>query len=228
MSTSNMINGVPVQEQYKGIEHQFSSAKQGIWLFMVTEILMFGAIFVGFFMYKIQYPEVFAEGSRFLDWRMGFVNTLVLIFSSFTMALSIYYCQLNNNKKAIQMMGITIICAAVFMVVKYFEYTHKFHLGIYPGRFLNIDVLNEHLLAAGEKPVVSKNLGMYFGFYYCMTGLHGFHVILGICMIAWLMFRANRGDFNSKYYTAVEGVGIFWHIVDLIWIFLFPLLYLIG
>lgn len=228
MSTSRIIDGVEVQTHYRDVEHQFSTAKEGIWVFMVTEILMFGALFVGYLIYRLQYPELFAEGSRFLDWRMGFVNTLVLIFSSFTMALSIYYCQINKVNRAIQMMAITIICAGVFMVIKYFEYTHKFHLGIYPGRMLDLSVVNGHLQALGEPLIKSQNIGLYFGFYYCMTGLHGIHVILGMCLISWLIFRANRGDFGPKYYTAVEGVGIFWHIVDLIWIFLFPLFYLIG
>ncbi len=228
MSTSKMINGVPVQEHYKDAFHQFDSAKMGIWLFMVTEILMFGGLFVGYAIFHMKYPEMFAEGARFLDWKLGFVNTLVLIFSSLTMALGIYYCQINQIKKAVWALAITILCGAVFMVIKYFEYTHKFHLGIYPGNLLDVAKLNENLTAAGMPLVTSSNLGMYFGFYFCMSGLHGIHVILGMCLITWCLIRAVRGDFNPNYYTAVEGVGIFWHIVDLVWIFLFPLLYLVG
>ncbi|MFN3696736.1 MAG: cytochrome c oxidase subunit 3 family protein [Pseudobdellovibrio sp.] len=228
MSTSKMINGVPVQEHYKNAFHQFDSAKMGIWLFMVTEILMFGGLFVGYILMHMKYPEMFAEGARFLDWRLGFVNTLVLIFSSFTMALGIYFCQVNQVKKAVMSLAITILCGAIFMVIKYFEYTHKFHMGIFPGTMLNLDVLNEHLLKLGEPTIKSSNLGLYFGFYFCMSGLHGIHVLLGMGLITWTLIRAMRGDFNANYYTAVEGVGIFWHIVDLIWIFLFPLLYLVG
>lgn len=223
-----MINGVPVQEHYKNAFHQFDSAKMGIWLFMVTEILMFGGLFVGYILMHMKYPEMFAEGARFLDWRLGFVNTLVLIFSSFTMALGIYFCQVNQVKKAVMSLAITILCGAIFMVIKYFEYTHKFHMGIFPGTMLNLDVLNEHLLKLGEPTIKSSNLGLYFGFYFCMSGLHGIHVLLGMGLITWTLIRAMRGDFNANYYTAVEGVGIFWHIVDLIWIFLFPLLYLVG
>jgi cytochrome c oxidase subunit 3 len=134
------------------------------------------------------------------------------------MALGIFFLQKNQPKKAAMSLAITILCGAVFMVVKYFEYTHKFHLGLLPGRLLDVaKVGTEH-----------GNLGMYFGFYYCMTGLHGIHVLLGMGLISWVLFRTLRGDFNSNYYTAVEGVGIFWHIIDLIWIFLFPLLYLVG
>lgn len=228
MSTSRVIDGVGVQTHYRDVEHQFSAAKQGIWLFMVTEILMFGGLFVGYALYHMKYPEMFAEGARFLDWRLGFINTLVLIFSSFTVVVGIYYCQINQMKKAATMLGITILCGAIFMVIKYFEYTHKFHMGIFPGNMLDLEKLNHHLTEAGEPLIKSTNLGLYFGFYYCMSGLHGIHVLLGMSLLGWCMIRALRGDFKPNYYTAVEGVGIFWHIVDLIWIFLFPLLYLVG
>lgn len=218
MSTNRLVNGVQVASHFKDEVHQYSSNKEGIWLFMATEILMFGGLFVGYTIYHTIYPEMFAEGAKYLDWKMGFVNTLVLIFSSFTMALGIYYNQKNQSKKATIALAATIFCGAVFMVIKYFEYTHKFHLGIYPGRMLDIDKVHP----------VHANLGMYFGFYYCMSGLHGIHVLIGMGLITWCLIRNMRGEFHSNYYTPVEGVGIFWHIIDLIWIFLFPLLYLVG
>lgn len=218
MSTSRVIDGVNVASHYQGIEHQYQSNKEGIWLFMVTEILMFGGLFVGYIIFHTLYPEMFAEGAKYLDWKLGFINTLVLIFSSFTMALGIYYNQVNQRSKATWALAVTILCGAIFMVIKYFEYTHKFHLGIFPGQKLNLEMVKpEH-----------ANLGLYFGFYFCMSGLHGIHVLIGMGLIAWVMIKNIKGDFNPKYYTPVEGVGIFWHIVDLIWIFLFPLLYLVG
>jgi cytochrome c oxidase subunit 3 len=207
-----------VAHHFQNAEHEYQSSKEGIWLFMATEILMFGAIFVGYSIYHALYPEMFAEGAKYLDWRLGFVNTLVLIFSSLTMALGIYYLQRNQPKKATLSLAITIFCGAVFMCVKYFEYTHKFHLGIFPG----------HLLDVAKVHPEHSNLGLYFGFYFVMTGLHGIHVLLGMGLITWVMIRTMRGDFNPNYYTAVEGVGLFWHVIDLIWIFLFPLLYLVG
>lgn len=203
---------------FKNAEHEYQSSKEGIWLFMVTEILMFGGLFVGYTIFHNLYPEMFAEGAQSLDWRMGFFNTLVLIFSSLTMALGIYYLQKNDKSKAATSLAITILCGCIFMVVKYFEYSHKFHLGLLPGKFLDVAKVGAH----------HANLGLYFGFYYCMTGLHGIHVLIGMILIGWVLFRTVRGDFSPTYYTAVEGVGIFWHIVDLIWIFLFPLLYLVG
>ncbi len=219
MSTDNHAHGAPhVAHHFKNAEHQFQTAKEGIWLFMVTEILMFGGLFVAYAIYHSMYPEMFAEGASHLDWKMGFVNTLVLLGSSFTMALGIYYCQKNDKNKAALSLALTIICGFLFMGIKYMEYTHKFHLGLFPGKFLDV----------AQTGAQHANLGLYYGFYYCMTGLHGTHVIIGMGLIAWLLYRTRRGDFSSEYYTPVEGVGIFWHIVDLIWIFLFPLLYLVG
>jgi cytochrome c oxidase subunit 3 len=220
MSTDNAhgAHSAHVAHHFKNATQQYLSGKEGIWLFMLTEILMFGAIFVAYAIYHNMYPEMFAEGARSLDWKMGFINTLVLIFSSFTMAISISYIQRNMQKKAVIAMATTVLCGAIFMVIKYFEYSHKFHLGLLPGKFLDVAKVGaEH-----------ANLGLYFGFYYCMTGLHGIHVILGMGLITWCLIRTIRGDFHGQYWIVVEGVGIFWHIVDLIWIFLFPLLYLVG
>jgi len=203
---------------FDSAEHEYESDKQGIWLFMVTEILMFGGLFVAYAIFHQIYPEMFAEGAKQLSWKMGFFNTLVLIASSLTMALGIYYNQINQSNKAFWNLIATLVLASVFLVVKYFEYTSKFQTGFLPGKFLDPEAVQ----------ATSQNLGMYFGLYFCMTGLHGLHVVIGMVLIAWLAYRTKRGDFNSNYYTPVEGVGIFWHIVDLIWIFLFPLLYLVG
>jgi cytochrome c oxidase subunit 3 len=196
--------------------HEFVTSKEGIWLFMVTEILMFGGLFVGYFIYHSIYPEMFAEGASHLDWRMGAFNTVVLIASSWTMALSIHYIQRGMNSKATMCLITTIVCGGIFMVVKYFEYMHKIHDGLLPGHFFH------------HAEAVHSNLAMYFGFYFVMTGLHGTHVLIGMSLIGWVLYRHLRGDFEPHYFTPVEGVGIFWHIVDLIWIFLFPLLYLVG
>lgn len=223
MSTNRLVNGVNVASHYRDEKHQYASNKEGIWLFMVTEILMFGGLFVGYILFHTIYPEMFAEGAQFLDWRLGFVNTLVLIFSSLTMALGIYYNQIGQPKKATTALALTLVCGAIFMVIKYFEYTHKFHIGIFPGQKLDLEMLKEH-----GYNIKNSNLGLYFGFYFCMSGLHGLHVLIGMGLITWVMLKNMKGDFNPKYYTPVEGVGIFWHIVDLIWIFLFPLLYLVG
>lgn len=218
MSTDNKAAGHKhhFAHHFRDEMHEFVTAKEGIWLFMVTEILMFGGLFVGYFIFHQLYPEMFAEGASHLDWRMGSLNTVVLISSSWTMALGIHYIQTAKPSKATWCFVTTIACGAIFMVVKYFEYAHKFHDGLLPGHFFHY----------GE--AAHANLPMYFGFYFCMTGLHGLHVLIGMCAIGWVLWRNIRGDFDPHYYTAAEGVGIFWHIVDLVWIFLFPLLYLVG
>ncbi len=200
---------------FNDAEHEYVTSKEGVWIFLTSEILMFGALFVGYLIYANMYPEIFIEGSKSTDWRLGALNTVVLLFSSLTMALGIYYCQMNDKKKAVLNLGITILCGAIFMIVKYFEYSHKIHLGKLPGMWFTGDTHGV------------ENLPLYFSFYFMMTGLHGIHVLAGMGLVAWVMIRASRGEFGPHYYTPVEGVGLFWHLIDLIWIFLFPLLYLV-
>ena len=204
---------------FESAEHEYNTAKFGIWTFLVTEIVMFGGLFVGYVIFHEKFPEMFHAGSKFLDWKLGAFNTVVLLVSSLTMALSIYYAQHNDKKKTLLNLYITLACAGIFMIVKYFEYSHKLHLGIGPGHFFTY---------TGAEVAPYPNMGMYFSFYFCMTGLHGSHVLAGMGLIIWLIVRAHRGEFNSKYYTPLECVGLFWHLVDLIWIYLFPLLYLVG
>ncbi|MCE9499976.1 MAG: cytochrome c oxidase subunit 3 family protein [Leptospira sp.] len=242
---------------FESEEHQYESSKQGIWLFMATEILMFGGLFVAYLIYKSLYPQVWHEGSKLLNVSFGATNTVVLITSSLTMALAIYYIQLNRRFLAILCLGITIACALTFMVIKYFEYSHKIHVGTVPGKFALVDNSNpasktriaalveesvgksdkelreEHGVSLAEIDHLSRlkdvhNWQLFLGFYFVMTGLHGLHVIIGACLIFWLLLRTINGEFGPDYYTPVEGVGIFWHIVDLIWIYLFPLFYLVG
>ncbi len=204
---------------YDSAEHEYNTSKFGIWLFLCTEIIMFGGLFVGYTIYHSRYPELFKVGSKFLDWKMGALNTVVLLLSSFTMAMGIYYAQLNQRKKSLINLYITLLCGGIFMVVKYLEYSHKIHEGLLPGRLFTY---------RGEGWDIISNLPLYFSFYFTMTGLHGSHVLAGMILIGWLIFRTHRGDFSPGYYTPLECVGLFWHLVDLIWIYLFPLLYLVG
>lgn len=201
---------------FDSLEQQFAAAKLGTWLFLCTEILMFGGLFVGYIIFHQLYPDMFAEGARSLDWRLGAVNTVVLLVSSFTMAASIHFAQTNQRSKSMNMLLITFVCGLIFMGIKYFEYTHKFHLGLKPGALFTFE--------GGE----ASNLALYYSFYFLMTGLHGSHVVIGLGLIAWVWLRSRKGEFSDEFYTPVECVGLFWHLVDLIWIYLFPLLYLVG
>lgn len=196
-------------------EQQFDASKMGMWMFLVTEILLFGGMFVAYIVYRSWNPEVFVEASNYLDTALGALNTVVLLTSSLTVALSIHYIQHDNRKAAAFNLFLTILCACIFMVVKYFEYTHKFHEGIFPGE----------AYAFGELDL--WRVPIFFSIYFVMTGIHGVHVLVGIGLITWVMIMVMRGRFNSQYYTHVELVGLYWHLVDIIWIFLFPLLYLI-
>jgi cytochrome c oxidase subunit III len=216
MSTASKSHHSHLAHHFESLEQQFAAAKLGTWLFLATEILMFGGLFVGYVIYHQLYPEMFAEGAKSLDWRLGAVNTVVLLGSSFTMAAAIHFAQTNQKAKSMNMLVVTFVCGVIFMCIKYYEYTHKFHLGLYPGKYFS---------AEGAE---ATNLALYYSFYFLMTGLHGSHVLVGMGLIAWVWLRSGNNEFSSEFYTPVECVGLFWHLVDLIWIYLFPLLYLIG
>ena len=201
---------------FDNYEQQVGAEKLGMWLFLATEILMFGGLFVGYTIYHGQYPEIFKAGSHFLDWKKGAINTIVLLVSSFTMVMSIYYAQKNKMKLCQGMLISTLACGFIFMFIKYLEYSHKFHEGIYPGAFFTY---------TGEGFV--EGLPLYFSFYYLMTSLHASHVIIGLILISWMLFKTFKKRVGAHNYRPLEYVGLFWHLVDLIWIYLFPLLYLV-
>ena len=211
--------------------HEYEACKQGVWLFMVTEFMMFGGLFVGYFIYRAKYPDMYIAGGDSLNWKLGALNTLVLLISSFTMAQAVTDTMKGLNKKALRNVIITVLCAITFLVVKYFEYTAKFHHGLFPATgFWNPDMsyIASHIRDTGlMENFSSDNLRLFYVIYFAMTGLHGLHITIGIGLMIWIMRRLKRDEFGPKYYTAVEGVGIYWHIVDIIWIFLFPLMYLI-
>lgn len=199
--------------QSKG--HEFESQKFGMWLFLVQEVMLFGGLFVGFIVFNYLYPEMFREAHHHLDKKMGALNTVFLLISSLTMVLAVGYTQRNEIKKAMLNLFLTFSLAGAFMVVKYIEYSHKIHDGLLPGKLFT----NTHF--------ESSNPSLFFTLYFMMTGLHGFHVLCGMIAIAWLMWRMQKGHFGADKFAPVEFVGLYWHLVDLIWIFLFPMLYLV-
>ena len=205
-----------VPHHFHSAEEAFESSKLGLWLFLVTEILLFGGLFVVYIIYRAMYPEMFHEASHHLNRILGFINTLVLICSSFTMAMAVNKTKANQSGRANQYLLLTLMFAATLMVIKYFEYRHKFHDGLLPGAYFTNPDFTE------------PKASLFFSLYFMMTGLHGIHVLVGIGLILWVLIRSNRGHFSNRYSTPVELTGIYWHLVDLIWIYLFPLLYLIG
>jgi cytochrome c oxidase subunit 3 len=213
-----------LQHHFVSSDQQFDASKMGMWLFLITEILLFSGMFVAYTVYRVWHPEVFDHVSELLDWRLGFLNTVVLLASSLTVALSIHFIQQGERQKMIVMLLLTILCAAVFMVVKYIEYSSKFEHGVFPGAaYAPHGEAHGHDYAIFDVPYAPQ----FFSIYFVMTGIHGFHVLIGMGVFTWLITRAVRGHFTREYYTPIELTGLYWHLVDIIWIFLFPLLYLI-
>jgi cytochrome c oxidase subunit 3 len=213
--SQSVTNDPFLQHHFATHEQQFDASKIGMWLFLATEILLFGGLFVGFALQQATHPQAFMEAHHHLDWRLGAINTVVLLVSSFTMVMAVHAASVNQRKKLIRNLVVTLVCATIFLVVKFFEYEHKIHEGLLPGMYYS------------HKGDTVPNQFIFFSFYFMMTGLHGVHVLGGMAAIGWVLRRAIRGDFSSTYYTPVDLVGLYWHLVDLIWIYLFPLLYLI-
>ncbi|MCC5933612.1 MAG: cytochrome c oxidase subunit 3 family protein [Candidatus Cyclonatronum sp.] len=216
MAQAQSLENAHVQHHFRSSDQQFSSSKLGMWLFLFTEVMFFGGLFVAYIIYRAWNPELFTMAATELSTVLGGINTVVLIGSSLTCALAIRAAQTNNQKMIVNYLLVTIVLATVFLVIKYFEYTAKFEVGILPGGMYTFEGI--------DHPKAS----VFFSIYYMMTGLHGIHVIIGIGLMIWLVVKARAGAYSSAYYTPVEITGLYWHLVDIIWIFLFPLMYLID
>lgn len=284
-----------------GLQHQFEDMKQqeesvsiGMWMFLVQEIMFFGGLFTVYLVFRSRFPIAFATGSNHLDVVMGFVNTLVLIVSSLTMALTVYYAQKSNRSMQVILILATMFFGAVFLGVKAYEYTDKYNHGLVPVAGWNrkakpaapehevmvtgelppsaragetageevydnprgdfqwneghelLDKIQEEEKASGHSLLTpyekasyftsgqfdahkfQERIRSFFWIYFAMTGLHALHMIVGLILMTWLLIKAWKGTFTSEYYMPVEMSGLYWHFVDIVWIFLFPLLYLLG
>jgi cytochrome c oxidase subunit III len=213
---------------------QFDTAKLGMWIFICTEILMFGGLFVAYGIFRGQEPEMFHAAHEHLNWRLGAVNTIVLLFSSLTAALAVRQSQVGDRKGTTRALVLTLICAVAFLCIKYVEYTAKLDHGLLPGRCFGHPWFGDHCVGGGAAVLpaavhgLSTRAHMFFAIYFMMTGLHGVHVLVGMGVLGWVLMRNLRGDFSKEYFTAVEIGALYWHLVDLVWIYLFPLLYLVG
>ncbi len=218
MATTSTHSAHPdyLQHHFSDPQQQQEAAKLGMWIFLLTEVLLFGGLFCAYVIYRSWDPQLFINANKELSVPLGALNTIVLITSSVTMALAIRCVQLNKSKQSAAYLIATLAFAAVFLVVKYFEYSHKIHLGQLPGQFYTYTGIE------GNNPHI------FFSVYFMMTGLHGLHVLGGMGAIGWVLWKTVKRQLHSEYYTPMENVGLYWHLVDMIWIFLFPLLYLIG
>lgn len=202
---------------------QFDAAKLGMWVFIVTEILMFGGLFVAYALLRSNEPQIFHLAHERLNKFMGATNTIVLLFSSLTAALAVREAQRGDRKKTTVYLVITVLCAVVFLLVKYFEYTAKFQHGLLPGHYFSAHL--HHMAGEHDLPFRAN---MFFALYFMMTGLHGVHVLIGMSLLGWVIKVNQSGRITPEYFTPVEIGVLYWHLVDLVWIYLFPLLYLVG
>jgi cytochrome c oxidase subunit III len=188
-------------------------ARMGMWLFLFTEVLLFGGMFLVYAVYRFQYPDQFRAAALELNTGVGTLNTVILLTSSLTMALSIAAIQKGNRFLSVIMINVTLVFAILFMINKFFEWSTKFAHGIYPG--------SKELLGRPNGQI------LFYGLYYVMTGLHGLHIIIGMVVLMFMLVQLMKGKITADNHVTLENAGLYWHLVDLIWIFLFPLFYLI-
>lgn len=204
------------QHQFDDAAQQYNASTLGMWVFIAQEILFFGGLFTVYIVYRTMYPAVFAHGSNELPIFWGCLNTAVLIGSSLTMALAVHASQVGHRGRLVFCILATMFLGLVFLGVKSIEYGQKWEHGLIPGI---------HWHPHEELPAQAK---IFFSLYFSLTGLHALHMIIGMGLMVWLLAKAVRGQFGPHYHTPVEIFGLYWHFVDIVWIFLFPLLYLIG
>jgi cytochrome c oxidase subunit 3 len=208
-----------LQHHFEDLGQQHEASTLGMWFFVAQEILFFGGIFAAYTVYRVMYPAAWSAGAHHQNWRIGLFNTIVLIGSSLTMALAVWGAQGARRKLTTLMLVLTLFLGMTFVGVKAFEYREHIHEGLFPGSaFTYVD--HEH-------PELTRGVELFMVFYFTMTGLHALHMIIGAGLLIWFIKRSWRGDFGEEYYSPIEIMGLYWHFVDIVWIFLFPLLYLI-
>ena len=205
-----------VAHQFDDTEQQYEASSLGMWTFLITEIMFFGGLFALFAVYVSAYAEAFAEGSRHLDLVLGATNTVVLLGSSLTMAMAVRSAQTGRRNGQVVYLLLTLALGLVFLGIKAVEYGHKFEQHLVPGPNFSF-----------PSPL-AQNVQLFFSFYFAMTGMHALHMVVGVGLLSVLLFQAWRGRYTAEYFTPVEVSGLYWHFVDIVWIFLFPFLYLVA
>ena len=219
-------------EHTEGLQHHFVDMEQqreavtlGMWLFLATEIMFFGGMFCAYLIYRLWYFNEFAAGSRSLDIWLGTINTAVLICSSLTVALGVRAAQMGQRKLLVILLLLTLVFGFAFLGIKGVEWFDKYKEHHIPGASFNADDL---VKAYPQIHIDQRHEQIYFSLYFAMTGLHALHMIIGIGIFAYLTYYAWKGRYTSEYYNPIEMGGLYWHFVDIVWIYLFPLLYLID
>lgn len=202
--------------QFETLEQQHQADSLGMWLFLAQEVLFFGGLFAAYATYRFLYPEAFLEASHHLNVTLGAINTAVLLCSSLSVAMSVHAAQTENRRLLVALLLLTMVFGIIFLGIKAVEYTTDWHEGLIPG--LRWTQTGEH----------AQQVQLFFVLYFVMTGLHAIHMIIGLAIFAVLAFMAWRGRFTSRHHVPIELTGLYWHFVDIVWVFLFPLLYLIA
>lgn len=215
MSDANVAAPSFLAHHFENLEKQQHAARLGMWLFLATEVLLFAALFGAYAVYRFLFTAEFAAASRDLATWIGLVNTVVLVTSSFTVAMGLDRAGRGQGKGTLLLFGISVLLACVFLAFKYVEYSHHFHAGELPGRFYT------------STKATGPGAPIFYTLYFLITGLHGIHVVIGMTVLAVIGVRAGRGAYTPEYHVPVELAGLYWHLVDLIWIFVFPLIYLV-
>ena len=216
MSTSTHAHDSPLHHHFDDLKQQYEAANMGMWAFLAQEIMFFGGLFAGYTVYRYKYFEAFVEGSNTLPIEWGALNTAVLIASSFTVAMAVRAAQQGLAGSLLRWIISTMVLGSVFLGVKYIEYSHKYHDGLIPGANFTYD-----------SPMEGQ-LKIFYSFYFAMTGMHALHMVIGLGIMIGLIPKIRRGIYTPEYFAPIENFGLYWHFVDIVWIFLFPLLYLIG
>jgi cytochrome c oxidase subunit 3 len=205
-----------VAHQFEDYEQQQHASTAGMWIFLATEILFFGGMFLGYTVYRAIYPHAFGEASCHLDILLGSINTAVLLCSSLTMAMAVHSAQVGSRRLIVLFLVFTLLLGAAFLGIKFYEYYEKYEEHLIPGK---------NFMWEGSDPT---HVSLFYLFYFIMTGMHALHMIIGIGLMAVLIALTRLGKFNSVYYAPIELGGLYWHFVDIVWVFLFPLLYLVD
>ncbi len=201
--------------QFESPLQQYQSSSLGMWVFLITEIMFFGGLFLVYSIYRALYPAAFAAASHHLDIKLGGFNTVALIGSSLTMAMAVHAGETGAKKGQVFWLILTMVLGSIFLGVKGIEYSHKFHEHLVPGPHFHF-------------PHAPREAQLFFGLYFAMTGMHALHMVIGLGLLLTLAINAAKGKYTQAYHTPIEMIGLYWHFVDIVWIFLFPLLYLIG
>jgi cytochrome c oxidase subunit III len=212
------IHPLALREQFDTVDQQRDASTLGMWIFLITEVMFFGGMFLAYSIYRTKFPEVFAVASTSLNVYIGATNTVVLLCSSFTMVMAVRASALGKQKAIVGWLIFTLIFGLTFLGVKAYEWNEKFELHHVPG------FANFHLNGVEQQGAAQ----IFFALYFCMTGLHALHMVVGVGILSWLVWASHKGKFTADYMTPVDISGLYWHFVDIVWIFLFPLLYLID